>query len=489
MKNRNPFVVSSSIVLFFLIAFASCKKINEATELGTDLIPPVDNINTFSDTLAVETYNESFTDLNDSTRVARTVLHYLGQINNDPLFGKTAGSIFLELKPSVYKYAFEDHDAITIDSVVLVLSYKDLYGDSTIEQQVTVSEIAQSAAFKSDSFYLIRGTAFPTTRLLGVKTFQPKVLNDSVFAFREKAANQLRIRLDDNFGQELLTKDSTNAYLSDSAFRKYFKGFAITPTGGTGNAVMGFALADTNTKLSIYYNYVKGSKKDTTMRNFYFNASTSASANFVKREHTTGQINNYLTNSPTTVDEFGYIQNTPGTYVRVKIPGLANLSNRVIHRAELIVQQVAGDPVTDALYTAPTYMFIDAKIPDSDNDPNNDNYKAVPYDLTFNSDGSLNLTGLGAVSTKSFDQAGNSISVWRMNLSRFVQNIVNKRETVTDFRLSSPYYTKFLIGSSSNQIPVSPQINPTSTKYRVRVGGGTHTEQPMRLRIVYSNIP
>jgi hypothetical protein len=312
-------------------------------------------------------------------------------------------------------------------------------------------------------------------------------LNDSVFAYRERAANQLRIRLDDTFGQRLLNYDSTNAYLSDSAFRKHFKGFAIMPSGGSGNAVMGFALADTNTKLSIYYNYVKGSKKDTSMRNFYFNTTTGANANIVKREYAPGEISSHLsTNTP---DQFGYIQNTPGTYIRVKVPELANLSNRVIHRAELIVQQVAGDPVTDALFTAPTYMFIEAKIPDSNNDPNDDNYKAVPYDLTFNSDGSLNLTGLGAVATKSFDQAGNSISVWRMNLSRFVQNIVNKRETVTDFRLSSPYYTKFLIGSSSNQIPVSPQINPTSTKFRVRVGGGTHTEQPMRLRIVYSNIP
>lgn len=485
MKNRIPFFVSSSFILFLLIAFASCKKINEATELGTDLIPPVDNINTFADTLNVETYNEVFSELSDTINtVGPSAIHYLGQISNDPLFGKTNASIFLELKPPAAKYYFEDHDVITIDSVVLVLNYRDIYGDSTVEQQVTVSEIAQSANFTADSLYKIRRPEFATAGQLGVKNFLPKTLNDSVFGYRESAANQLRIRLNNDFGQRLLNYDSTNAYFSDSAFRKYFKGFAIKPSGGSGNAVMGFSLADTNTKLSIYYNYVKGSKKDTSMRNFYFNTSTGANANIVARDYTSGEIKSHL--STGTPDQLGYIQNTPGTYVRVKIPGLANLSNRVIHRAELIVQQVADNPATDGLFTAPTYMFLEAK---TDTDPTKDAYKAIPYDLSFNSDGSLNLTELGAVATKSFDRAGNSISLWRLNLSRYVQNIVNKRETVTDFRLSSPYITKFTVGQGSNPLVATPLINPTSTKYRVRVGGGSHPTQPMRLRIVYSNIP
>lgn len=486
MKNRNPLVLISSFVLFFLIVFSSCKKINEATELGSDLIPVVDNINTFSDTLAVETYNELFTNLNDSTRILKTDIHYLGQINNDPLFGKTAASLFLELKPSSFKYAFEDHDAISIDSVVLVLNYREIYGDSTISQQVTVKEISQDANFRRDSLYLINGTPFETTGTLGTKTFLPLSLNDSIKGFREQTANQLRIRLDDAFGQRLLTYDSTNAYLSDSAFRKYFKGFAVLPGGTGGNAVMGFQLADTNTKLAIYYNYVKGGKKDTTVRNFYFNTSTSASANFVQREHTAGEINNYLTNG-TGADQLAYIQNTPGSYVRVKIPGLVNLSNRVIHRAELIVQQVAH-PLSDALFQPSPNLFIEALIPDGNANSEDDKYKAIPYDLTFNNDGSLNLSGLGTVSTKAFDQAGNSISVWRLNLSRYVQNIVNQKETVTDFRLSSPFIARFSFGLGTSQIMVNPQINPTSTKYRVRVGGGDHPTQPMRLRIVYSNI-
>jgi hypothetical protein len=110
--------------------------------------------------------------------------------------------------------------------------------------------------------------------------------------------------------------------------------------------------------------------------------------------------------------------------------------------------------------------------------------------LTFNSDGSLNLSSLGAVASKTFDQGGNSISTWRLNLSRYVQNIVNKRETATDFRLSSPFVARFSMPNQGNVLtPLTAQINPSSTKYRVRVGGGNHPTQRMIMRIVYSNIP
>jgi hypothetical protein len=42
----------------------------------------------------------------------------------------------------------------------------------------------------------------------------------------------------------------------------------------------------------------------------------------------------------------GYIQKTPGTFAMIKIPGIARLSNRIVHRAELIVEQIY-DPSDD----------------------------------------------------------------------------------------------------------------------------------------------
>jgi len=78
----------AAVVLFLSsLHFLSCKKINEATELGGDLIPAVDNVTTFDTTLTVEAYNFLFTDQDDTT--TSSVSQFLGNINNDPLFCKT----------------------------------------------------------------------------------------------------------------------------------------------------------------------------------------------------------------------------------------------------------------------------------------------------------------------------------------------------------------------------------------------------------------
>ncbi len=491
MKNRNPLAFYSSIVLLLLVVFASCKKINEATELGADLIPTVDNINTFADTLAVETYNELFTELNDSTRISYANQQFLGHISNDPLFGKTTASMFLELKPSSYPFSFGNGTNFQIDSVVLVLSYKETYGDTTVSQKVNVFELDESTTFKADSNYLIRSNTLAYTNFLGSKTFVPRELNDSITLFREKSANQLRIRLDDVFGQNLLNKNGLETYTSDEKFKAFFKGFAIVPDiSSGGNAVMGFQLTDTNSKLAIYYNYTNASSSIIdTVSMFRFRTDSSAAANLVTRDYNGAEIKTYLTNAGTEPDPLGFIQNTPGSYVRVKIPELANLNNRVIHRAELIVKQVA-DP-SDALFPASPFLFIDALIQDSDPDPEKDKYRGVPYDFNYTSAGSPDLEALGAVASKTFDISGKSISFWRLNLTRYIQNIVNKREAATDFRLSSPYVARFMMPGLNNALtPVLQQINQTSTKYRVRVAGGNHPEptQRMGLRIVYSNI-
>ena len=168
--------------------------------------------------------------------------------------------------------------------------------------------------------------------------------DDSVKAFRDTTTSQLRIRLDNSFGTRLLQYDSTGngAYGGDSLFRTRFKGFAIQSMS-SGNAVMGFDLTGVNTKLAIYYKYEKRvvstvQKLDTTVAYFNFSGNC-ASANYIKRDYS-GTPALASLNNGTTSDPIIYLQNSPGTFANIKIPALAGLSNRVIHRAELIVEQL-----------------------------------------------------------------------------------------------------------------------------------------------------
>jgi hypothetical protein len=487
VKRSFPVISIGSFLLIFLVIFSSCKKINEATELGADVIPVVDNVTTFDTTLNVQAFNDVFTDLTDSTRLGPVEEHFLGRITNDPLFGKSYGAVYLQLKPDAtsFPYTFENRsDSLHIDSVVLVLGYVETYGDSTVQQRLRVYEINPSSDFRADTAYLVRSNTLSyTTPLSPVTTFIPQTLDDSVSLFKEKAKNQLRIKLDNSFGQRILSYDTAtgSAFHNDSTFNTKFKGFAIIPDSTIGNALIGLSLTDTNTKLAIYYRYDKGGvlNKDTVVRYFRF-SGTSSDANLVIRNYNGGQIAGYFGGA--TEDNLVFLQNTPGTFATIKIPGLSTLTNRVVHRAELILEEVY-DP-SDLLFTPPSYLFLDAY------DPSVSKYRTIPYDLGFDLSGNLNAGSFGMIGKQTVDASGNPISVWKFNLSRYVQHVVTKTEPAYDLRLSAPHVVKDMYKASSTALDVLQQFNvtPVIAKGRVRVGGGNHPTQKMRLHIIYSKI-
>jgi hypothetical protein len=490
VKHKHLALTLGAIIISTFILLISCKKINESTTLGGDLVPVVDNINTFDTTLIVEAFNDTFSVITDTTVYNESAVHFLGQINSDPFFGKADAMLFLELKPATYKYTFQNKpDSLHIDSVVLVLDYVETYGDTTALQTVNVYEIPQSSDF-GDTTYTIRKSNYAKGGFLGSRTFEPRVLNDSIKAYKDTTVNQLRIRLDDAFGQRLLNYDTistgTNgAYFSDSAFRSKFKGFALESVSG--NAIMGFDLLGANTKLAIYYKDDNGDspveKWDTAFAYFSFAANpSSASANYIVRDYA-GKPLAFTANGTTgTPDDFVYIQSTPGSFATIKIPGLAGLSNSVVHRAELIMEQVYD--ASDILFP-PTNLYLDAY------DTTVSTYRTIPYDVSFGATGNTNLGSFGVSPIDTKDGSGNNIKNWRFNITRYVQHVVNDTEPVYDLRLFAPLYVEELyrpgvLGSTSTQVYIP--VNAAAGKGRVRLGGGNHPTQKMRLRIVYSKI-
>jgi hypothetical protein len=506
VKKRPLALTLASFITGLIIILSSCKKINEATELGGGLIPPIDNINTFDTSITVEAYNDLFTLhgadplKEDSLTGSYTDEQFLGVIDNDPLFGKTDAQMFFELKPATYKYTFSNRpDSLHIDSVVLVLDYVEAYGDTLVPQTINVYEIDQATPdFRVDTSYFIRQNSNITyTNLLGAKTIVPASLNDSIKAYKDTTKNQLRIRLSDAFGQRLLNYDTTdalghvNAYSSDSVFKTKFRGFALKSVAG-GNAIMGFNLQGANTKLAIYYRDDNGDspKEDTTVAYFAFKPyasyvlAGSASHNYIGRDYTGSAMQ--LAQGGATPDPLVYIQNTPGSFATLKIPSLGNLSNRVVHRAELIAEQVYHP--TDAIFTTPQYLYLDAY------EPTLSKYLIIPYDLVFDGTGTLNLGSFGVAPINALDGSGNVVKTWRFNLSRYVQHVVNNTDSVYNLRLFSPLFTRDQYRPSISSTATTQQvnINPTYAKGRVRLAGNTGPLDPnphrMRLRIVYSKL-
>jgi len=466
------------IVSFFLVLF-SCKRINEATELGGNLIPAVDNVSTFEVALNTITKNALTT---DSSKVLYSDRVAFGQIN-DPEFGNVhANFCFNVSAPSYGSYPFLPRkDTIhAIDSVVLSLRYAGAYGDTLANgsQAVTVYEIpytGRSTSLRGDTLlykYNDPSSDFSGNAPIGNKTFSITSLDDSSTVSNPggtfKVANVVRIRLNNSLGTKLAnmsTDSAVGGYSKDSVFHTQFNGLAIK-SGTTGNALSYFDLSDTATKLIVYYRYSLGGKDTTGI--VQYEHVTNGQTNYVNVQPG-GNWASSLTNSA--ADKV-YIQSSPsGSYASIVIPGLNSFGNKVIHRAEIIASKLPS--ASDNTFTPPFRLLLDRIR------HNGDSAYLLEKDLLLGNDGSVGYVNFGGTI---------SDNLYRFNVTRYVQSIVTKHEQNDTLRLWAPLraleYSSAL-GTYVGSLPV----NNVVANGRVVLGGGHYTDSSsrLRLRIVYSN--
>lgn len=492
MKKHYPVLSFIAFIFTVVFLFSACRKINDFTDLGGGLIPPVDHINTFDTSISVFAFNDTFSFTTDSLRIRKGDEQFLGIINTDPIFGRTNAELYMELKPDFYGfYPFARRDSLKLDSVVLILSYLENYGDSLVPQTIQVHELTQ--AFKTDTFYLVRqqpllyGAVLLNAGGTG-QTIFPNRLADSVKVFRDTTAGQLRLKLDTSFARRLMNYDTSNAYRSDSAFRSNFKGFAIRSVS-SGKAIIGLNMNGLNTKLAFYYKQPKksGTFDSLNVSYFYFHSGCNA-ASYVRRDYAGTPV--AAAAGQTTQASVVYIQNAPGTFATLKIPDLPAIGNRVVHRAELIVEQLYD--VSDTIFTPPSSLYIDA----SDSSLSGSyKFRTIPVSLDFSPNSGLNLVTFGVIPETAKDAFGNTIKVWKFNLTRYVQHIVRGTQTSFDLRLHAPFTLKGKTGIAGGGLadfsdPFFPRtfVNPAIANGRIRVGGGNRPTQRMRLRIIYSKL-
>jgi len=478
---------TSSVILplsAFFLFFIACTRI-DTTELGDELIPAVDNVTTFDTTLDVITDNFLF---NDTSRSFTGDDMAVGFISNDPEFGQTIADIYFNLGSTVYPFwPYNGKDSVkAIDSVVLSLAFRGSYGDTMAPQTFRVFDIGTAAGFKDSAYRLTSPLFRPLGLELGSKTFSFQTLNDSINLATApdtpRTANVLRIKLDSSLGRRIVNFDSTG-HKNDSIFKTLFRGLAVLPdTNNAGNGLAYFNLSDlAKSKLIIYYKVQRGGKLDTTFS--VYNHVSNGQANLIRRKPQSN-FATYLNNGNPADDQL-YIQSTPGSYATIKIPGLSTLSNRVIHRAELIVTQL--QTTSDDKFPAPNVLFLDEETLDKDSA------------YTIQNDFLLNPAGNRFAGN--FDVFGGvrrSDKTYRFNISRRVQGIVTRKDPVLTFRISAPYEPEnwfYPPGRFTDYAPASLQQLPFTTLLqpangRVVLWGGNAADQTKKLRlyIVYSKI-
>jgi len=460
--------------------------------LGDDLLPAIDNVNTFQTFLETETNNQRF---NDTTKMESGDYVALGHIN-DPGFGTTDANAYFDIGYGNYGvYPFINKDSVKIDSVILSLAYHDTSGDTNSLQTVKVFEISPTAGFEDTTLYKFTDPDFAVTgSLLGSKTFIVNTLNDSILHAQpgdtSKLVNVLRIPLDTQLvGRRFVNYDTIagplGAYRNDSIFQTLVPGFAIKSDAasgnGGGNALTYYSILDNvNTNLTIYFKATKNGVTDTSSISFAHITRIKngqyavGQANIIKRTEG-GPYLTYLNNGPSLDDQL-YIQSAPGSYATIKIPGLDTFQNAVVHRAELIITRLP-DPSAN-IFTPPSALFLD-RISDAGDTAS-----------TFDLDMGLQI----GLSSSTYDLAHfggslNSDDTYHFNITRYVQKILTEKKKNYTLRVYAPLRTFLYSEAAGVRIPPIPVISEIANG-RVVLAGGNYSNPAfrLRLRVVYSKI-
>jgi hypothetical protein len=284
-----------------------------------------------------------------------------------------------------------------------------------------------------------------------------------------------------------LISADTSVYRNDTTFTAAFPGVALLPQSGNQVALAYFNLANAeNTKLTVYYKAKSwgGVVDSSLVTNFTFR--NFRNLNKVERTITGTEFGNSLVNGSQSDDKL-YIASSPGSYATIKIKGLQELSNRVIHRAELVATPLMAD---GDKYQPPYYVFLDAY------DSSFNLARSIQNDFTLNiQTGQFNQTLFGGFLVN---------GKYTFDVSRYVQGIVTRKEKSYTLRMYAPYKTNTVYvpnGTAStvdlaklNSDQQGPRglgllyLNPQIAYGRTVLGGGTHPTAKMYLRIIYSRI-
>jgi hypothetical protein len=280
----------------------------------------------------------------DSIQTDISGVNLLG-IYHDSIMGFASSSIYTEITLAGTNVSFGNN--AVIDSAVLSLKYLDItsfYGNILTPMSINVFQLTEQLT-KSEYYSNEDLTTNPSP--LGSLTFTP-VTNDSTKIISNgdtiKLAPQVRIRLDDAFGQSIIDLGKNSNTISDNqTLKNLVNGFHITPnttvTSSTlvkgDGAIITFDMNSSASTLTLYYHNDTESNKSYS---FLIN-SESKKFNRFNHNYSNTDVEKHLAGSgfDSTIT---YVQSMGGVKTKLLIPNIKELTkegNVIINKAELVL--------------------------------------------------------------------------------------------------------------------------------------------------------
>ncbi len=429
---------------------ASCTKL---TLLGSDIFGDDQANLNYTDTLSIAatTVRNETTVLGSSRSVAYKYLMVGDMV--DPIFGKMSAEAYSKFSWVASSVPNFMENTQILDSVVLSLAYyaDGIHGDITpdfnLQVYKMVEEMSDTSDILSDASYTVDATP------LADITFAPKptdslkyYINDSVVV---KRAPAIRVKLDNSFGEELLSFD-TAQYATPTETLKHFKGFKIK-SGAPTSCLLNFDFTSSQTFVTMYY---RKNSFDTVGTELSFVPYTR----FVHMEHdlTGTPVAAALANTANN-DSLLYAQGMAGSDIFIDIPYIKNLKDSIIvNRAELEIY-------VDESGQEGTYKPIDQFVL-TQNDQRDS--------LVLVSDASIDiLAGFRVFGGRpeKVTIGGQTVSKYTINISEYVQQMVDDDNVPTSF---------YLIAHIRQEVAK-----------RAVLCGPNHATFPMKLHLFYTRKP
>lgn len=326
MKNRYNSWLREAFwlsVIVLPLLFVGCKKEGE-------LKPEFDSV--LYDIVQTDTFKLKTSVVREDSIASQVASHNLFGSYVDPVFGLTSAEIYSQVRLSSVNVDFGS--PIQLDSVVLSLKYHDIYGSEANPLSIEVYEVLEDFD-KSSTYYTNQSVNIGS--LIGNKVFYPKV-NDSVLVDTVMRAPQLRIPLNNTFGQSLLNESGSVNLEDNDNFLQFFKGFYLKnntmgQASGEGS-IVSFDMNSSTTKLTLYY--TNTSTLENESYDFIINSECVKFSTF-EHDYTGTDIEAHLqNNNPDTT--LTYIQPLQGVKTKIEIPNIKDLRDEgpiLINKAEI----------------------------------------------------------------------------------------------------------------------------------------------------------
>ena len=333
-------------LLISLFIFTGCQN---PDSIGLEVDPDIALEGKLVDTLTIR----SATVKEDSVNTNSLSKYPLGYLK-DPALGITDSRLAVSLSLPSENLTFGTSPVL--DSAVLVLKYADEYsGDVNSRLMVEVEQLATRLTINSNYYNTTEHPVALDSEVIGSKSFKVNlkdkmVVTDIIKGKPDTAVKkdpQLRIPISAKFIRDNFFNKAATNFATNSAFNDMIKGLHLKVNGGLTTGAGGLAtfdLANTDSRLEIYYKSQNATATDTTL--VTFNIATGTSAATVKHDYSGTPVETQL-NNPAGTYTANYIQPL-GVKTKINFPYIQNLKslgNITINKAELVVQIEGGSDI------------------------------------------------------------------------------------------------------------------------------------------------